>query len=120
MMNMSTPRRSSVDHAKMPLLSLRKWTSSASVFPSSIAEMIICLLLLLASYSGTFFVSSVGFALVCCVDYFGEGMLAFTFSFPRLCTFFCPRATVSSGILARSWFSYTAMTPPAEGIFMER
>ena len=101
MMDLSTPRRSSADHAKMSLLSRRKWMSLASVLPSSIVEMMICLLVLPLN-SGNFLVSSVGFALTCCSSSFGEGILTFGFFLPRLCTFFYPTAVVSFAILARS------------------
>ena len=93
--------------------------SSASVLPSSIAEMMTCLLVL-TSNSGTFLVSSAGFALACCSGSFGEGILTFGFSLPRLCTFFYLGVTVSSAILVRSWLPYTAMPPLAEGSFIQR
>jgi len=119
MMDLSTPRRSSADHAKMSLLSRRKWMSSASVLPSSIAEMMNCLLVL-PSNSGTFLVSSAGFALTCCSSSFGEGILTVGFSLHKLCTFFYLGVAVSSAILARSWLPYMAMTPLAEGSFIQR
>jgi hypothetical protein len=77
------------NQAKMSLLSRKKWMSSLMVLSSSIAEMMTCLLVLPLN-SGTFLVSSAGFALVCCSGSFGEGTFAFGFSLPRLCTFFCP------------------------------
>ena len=100
MMDLSTPQRSSMDRAKMSLLSRRKWMSSASILPSSIAMM--TYLLVLPLNSGNFLVSSAGFALTCCSGSFGEGILTFGFSLPRLCTFFYPGVAVSSAILARS------------------
>ena len=119
MMDLSTPQRSSADHAKMSLLLHRKWMRSASILPSSIAEMMTCLQVL-PSNSGTFLVSSAGFALTSCSGLFGEGILTVGFSLPRLCTFFCPGVAVSSAILARSWLPYMAMMPLAKGSFMQR
>ena len=118
MMDLSTPRRSSADHVKISLLSHRKWMSSASVLPSSIVEMMTCLLVL-PSNSGTFLVSSTDFALTCSGS-FSEGILTFGFSLPRLCTFFYPGVAVSSAILASSWLPYMAMTPLAEVSFIQR
>ena len=92
---------------------------SASVLPSSIAEMMIYLLVL-PSNSGTFLFSSAGFALTCCSGSFGEGILTFGFSLARLCTFCCPWVAVSSAILVTSWLPYTTMTPLAEGSFNYR
>ena len=91
--------------------------SLLSVLSSSIAEMMTCLLVL-PSNSGTFLVSSAGFALSCCSGLFGEGILTFGFSLPRLCTFFYPGVTVCSAILARSWLPYMAMTPLTKGSFI--
>ena len=119
MMDLSTRRRSSTDHAKKSLLSRRKWMRSASILPSSIAEMMTCLQVL-PSNSGTFLVSSAGFALACCSGSFGEGILTFGFSLPRLCTFFYPRVAVCSAILGRSWLLHMAMMPLAEGSFIQR
>jgi hypothetical protein len=59
----------------MSLLSCRKWMSSLSAFSSNIAEMTTCLLML-PSNRGTFLVSSVGFAWVCCFDSSCEGCVA--------------------------------------------
>ena len=119
MMDLSTPRRSSVDHAKILLLSCRKWMRSASISPSSIVEMMTCLLVL-PSNSGTFLVSSTGFPLTCCSGSFGKGILTVGFSLHKLCTFFYLGVAVSSAILVRSWLSYTAMTPLAKGSFIQR
>ena len=119
MMDLSTPRRSSVNHVKMSLLSCRKWMRLALVLPSSIVEMM-TYLLLLPSNSATFLVSSTSFALTCCSGSFGEGIWTFGFSLPMFSTFFYPGVAVFSAILARSWLPYMAMTPLVEHSFIQR
>jgi hypothetical protein len=81
--DLSTPRRSSADHAKILLLLQRNCTSSSSVLVSSRAEMMTCLLLLPSSRV-TIFVSSAGFALGCYSGSSCGGCFAFGFSLSRL------------------------------------
>lgn len=101
MTDLSTPQRSSVDQAKMSLLSCRNCMTSLLVLLSSLVEMMTYLLVLPLN-NGTFLVSSIGFALAYCSRLSSEGSLAFGFSLSRLCTFFCPRVAISSAILERS------------------
>jgi hypothetical protein len=117
--DLSTPRRSFADHAKMSRSSRRNCMSSSSILVSSMAEMTTCLLLL-HSNRVIVFVSSAGCALCCCSSSSCEASFAFGFSLSRLWTFFYLGVVISSAIRAWSWSPYTAITPLAEGSFLQR